>query len=226
VSPEDNGDNIFVTIAAGDSFDYQYVLPVDHPPGVFWYHPHHHGFAADQVFGGLYGAIIVEDSDPIPASRERVLVISDITLDPSGAVSAATAMEKMSGREGDLVWVNGQFAPSMAARPGERERWRVVNACVSRYVRLRLDGQQLTLLGIDSGRLETPQEITEAVLAPGNRADLLVTGTAGTSVLRARTSDRGTPGGMMRGGESSHAADVIALATLTVAGDMNDGRGA
>jgi FtsP/CotA-like multicopper oxidase with cupredoxin domain len=22
---------------------------------VYWYHPHHHGLAADQVFGGLYG---------------------------------------------------------------------------------------------------------------------------------------------------------------------------
>ncbi|TFD55819.1 multicopper oxidase family protein [Cryobacterium frigoriphilum] len=219
VSPENNGDNMFVTVAAGDSFDYQYELPANHPPGVYWYHPHHHGFVADQVFGGLYGAIIVEDPDPIPASRERVLVISDITLDSAGTIPAATAMEKMSGREGDLVLVNGQLTPSMTARPGERERWRIVNACVSRYLRLRLDGQQLSLLGIDSGRFEAAHDVDEVVLAPGNRADLLVTGTAGTSVLRAHTYDRGMSGGMMIGGGSSTAADDVALASFIVTGD-------
>ena len=219
VSPENNGDNMFVTVEAGDSFDYQYELPANHPPGVYWYHPHHHGFVSDQVFGGLYGAIIVEDPDPIPASRERVLVISDMTLDSTGTISAATAMEKMSGREGDLVLVNGQLTPSMTARPGERERWRIINACVSRYLRLRLDGQQLSLLGIDSGRFEAAHDVDEVVLAPGNRADLLVTGTAGTSVLRAHTYDRGTSGGMMMGVGGSAGADDIALATFHVAGD-------
>ncbi|WP_105036501.1 multicopper oxidase family protein [Cryobacterium aureum] len=219
VSPENNSDNMFVTVAAGDSFDYQYELPANHPPGVYWYHPHHHGFVADQVFGGLYGAIIVEDPDPIPASRERVLVISDITLDSAGTIPAATAMEKMSGREGDFVLVNGQVTPRMNARPGERERWRIVNACVSRYLRLRLDGQQMSLLGIDSGRFEAAHEVSEVVLAPGNRADLLVTATAGTSVLRAHTYDRGSSGGMMMGGGTSASADDVALATFIVTGD-------
>ena len=63
VSPEGNGDNAFVTVKPGASFDYDYQLPPDHPPGVYWYHPHHHGTVADQIFGGLYGAIIV--SDPV-----------------------------------------------------------------------------------------------------------------------------------------------------------------
>jgi len=218
VSPEDNSDNMFVTVEAGDSFDYQYELPADHPPGVYWYHPHLHGFVADQVFGGLYGAIIVEDPEPIPADRERLLVISDITLNSSGNIPAASPMDEMSGREGDLVLVNGQLAPDMTARPGERERWRIVNASVSRYLRLRLDGQQLTLLGIDSGRFETAQDIDEVVLAPGNRADLLVTSSAGTSTLRALSYDRGSAGGMMGGG-SFRSGDEVALATLTVAGD-------
>ncbi|WP_337459756.1 multicopper oxidase family protein [Salinibacterium sp. PAMC 21357] len=152
VSPENNSDNVFVTIAAGDSFDYQYELPANHPPGVYWYHPHHHGFVADQVFGGLYGAIIVDDPDPIPVDRERVLVISDITFDSAGNIPTATPMDTMSGREGELVLVNGQLTPRLDARPGQQERWRIINACVSRYLRLRLDGQQLTLIGIDSGR--------------------------------------------------------------------------
>ncbi|MFC5929472.1 multicopper oxidase family protein [Cryobacterium melibiosiphilum] len=220
VSPENNGDNMFVSVAAGDTFDYEYVLPANHPPGVYWYHPHAHGSVADQVFGGLYGAIIVEDPVPIAASRERVLVISDITFTGVGDIAAATAHEIMSGREGELVLVNGQLNPTLAARPGERERWRIVNACVSRYLRLRLDGQRMSLLAIDSGRFESAQEMEEIVLAPGNRADLLVTVSAGTAVLRSLAFDRGASGGMMGGG-SGTPVDVD-LATLTVAGKAGE----
>jgi FtsP/CotA-like multicopper oxidase with cupredoxin domain len=90
---------------------------------------------------------------------------------------------------------------------------------VSRYLRLRLDGQQMSLLGIDSGRFEVAHEVSEVVLAPGNRADLLVTGTAGTSALRAHTYDRGISGGMMMGGGSFTAAADIALAIFIVACD-------
>jgi len=218
VSPEGNSDNMFVSVPAGGSFDYQYTLPANHPPGVYWYHPHQHGFVTDQVFGGLFGAIIVEDDDPIPATRERVLVVSDVTINSAGSIPGTTSMDRMSGREGELLLVNGQLNPDMTARPGERERWRIVNACVSRYLRLRLDGQRMTLLGIDSGRFASARDVDEIVLAPGNRADLLVTGAAGTSALRALAYDRGTSGGMMGGGPGS-GADDIRVATLTVAGE-------
>ena len=65
VSPEGNGDNSFVTVEPGAIFEYEFRLGRDHPPGVFWYHPHHHGNVAEQIFGGLYGAIIVEDASPV-----------------------------------------------------------------------------------------------------------------------------------------------------------------
>jgi FtsP/CotA-like multicopper oxidase with cupredoxin domain len=222
VSPQGNGDNPFAMIEPGESFDYEYQLPADHPPGLYWYHPHHHGFVADQIFGGLYGAIIVEDPEPIDAARERVLVISDITLDGLGRIPAVSPMEQMLGREGQLVLVNGQVNPRLGARPAERERWRIVNACVSRYLRLRLDGQRMQLLGIDSGRFRAPETVDEIVLAPGNRADLLVTMVDGTAVLETLPYDRGGPGGMMGGGErprSGTPTGRVSLATLTVAGE-------
>ena len=219
VSPEGNGDNVFVVVAPGESFDYDYRLPDDHPPGVYWYHPHHHGTAADQVFGGLYGAIVVGDPEPLPVSRERVLVVSDLTLDGSGRVQSPSAMARMAGREGELILVNGQSRPVLTAKPGERERWRIVNACSARYLRLRLDGQQLQLLGIDSGRLDVPRDVEEVVLVPGNRADLLVTAGTGSGVLQSLPFDRGGMGGMM-GGDSTSSADrgAITLAALDVAG--------
>jgi FtsP/CotA-like multicopper oxidase with cupredoxin domain len=214
VSPQGNSDNPLVVIRPGETFDYEFQLPDSHPPGVYWYHPHHHGLTADQVFGGLYGAIIVEDSEPIETTRERILIISDVSFDPSGQIAQATQMDRMTGREGGTVMVNGQVNPGLAAKPGEQERWRVINACTSRFLRLRLDGQKLQLLGKDSGRFPIPEPVEEVLLAPGNRADLLVTASAGTSILRTLSVDRGSAGAMMGSISSSDAN----LATLTVAG--------
>jgi FtsP/CotA-like multicopper oxidase with cupredoxin domain len=227
VSPEGNGDNAFVTVKPAASFDYDYQLPPDHPPGVYWYHPHHHGTVADQIFGGLYGAIIVSDpvggSGPLPVTRERVLVISDITLNAAGTIRFPSAMARMRGREGDLVLVNGQARPILSAQAGERERWRIVNACTARYLRLRLQGQRLELLGLDSGRFAAPREVTEVVLASGNRADLLVTTAPGTSRLQATPYDRGDMMGMGSGGmrndpQARSNPGGILLATLDVTG--------
>jgi FtsP/CotA-like multicopper oxidase with cupredoxin domain len=202
VSPRDNGDNVFVEVAPGGSFDYEHRLPEDHPPGLFWYHPHHHGTVADQIYGGLYGAIVVEDSDPVEVAAERLLVVSDLTLDADGQVVWPSPMEQMRGREGELVLVNGQARPHVVAGSGERQRWRVLNACTSRFLSLRLDGHELHLLGMDGGRYAEPVRTEQVLLAPGNRADLLVTVGRGDGVLRAVPYDRGGMGmgmgGMMR----------------------------
>lgn len=216
VSPQGNSDNVFITVEPGESFDYDYQLPDDHPPGVYWYHPHHHGMVADQVFRGLYGAIIVEEPGRIPVTRERVLVVSDITLDGFGQVVQPPTVSRMMGREGDLVLVNGQVAPTTSARPGERERWRIVNACSARYLRLRLDGQDCELLGIDSGRFPVPQAVSEIVLATGNRADLLVTTRAGSATWETGNVDRGGMGMMSSPGDLF--GGVGPLATLRVEG--------
>ena len=222
VSPEDNGDNPFVSIEPGGSFDYEFVLPDDHPPGTYWYHPHRHGHVADQLAAGLYGAIVVEDPDPVPVARERVLVVSDLTLDDSGNLAEVSPPQRMMGREGETVLVNGQVRPRAGAAPGERELWRVVNACPSRYLRLTLDGQTLRLLGRDVGRLPEPVELTEVTLAPGNRVELLVDTREGASALTAAPVDRGSMDGMMGGampGDGPGTDEPIELLTLEVTGD-------
>ncbi|MGN6446449.1 multicopper oxidase family protein [Amnibacterium sp.] len=217
VAPGGNSDNVFISVEPGGDFQYEYRLPADHAPGTFWYHPHHHGSVADQVFAGLYGAIVVEDPVPVPAARERVLVISDITIGPDGHPAPASASERILGREGSSVLVNGQVTPHLTARPGERERWRIVNACAARVLRLRLDGQRLQLLAIDAGRSTGPTDVSEVVLSPGNRADLLVTAQSGTNSLWTLPVDRGGTGGMMGAGAQPNQ-QTVHLATLTVDG--------
>ena len=216
VSPEGYGDNVFRRIDAGGTAEYRYEIPLDHPPGVFWYHPHHHGMAARQVFAGLYGAIIVDDAAQIAATVERVLIVSDITFDASGTIPGASQMDRMRGREGSTMLLNGQVNPIMTAHPEERERWRIVNACTSRYLDLRLDGQALQLLGNDSGRFGSPHAVDSLLLMPGNRADVLVTMAEGTSLLQAWPVDRGLSAAMMGG--NTQSSSTVTLATLRVAG--------
>ncbi|MHA7299547.1 multicopper oxidase family protein [Pseudarthrobacter sp. MDT3-1] len=221
VSPQGNSDNPFVSIDPGGSFDYEFTLPEDHPPGTYWYHPHRHGHAADQVAAGLYGAIVVEDPDPVPVTRERVLVVSDLSLDAAGNLAEADQLQQMMGREGEIVLVNGQLRPQLRAAPGERERWRIINACPSRYLRLALDGQQVRLLSRDLGRLPIPEDVTEVVLAPGNRVELLVETRDGSSTLTAAALDRGSMNAMIGGamrGDNESGDGPVELLTLAVSG--------
>jgi FtsP/CotA-like multicopper oxidase with cupredoxin domain len=75
------------------------------------------------------------------------------------------------------------------------------------------------LLGKDSGRFTVPVPTEQVLLAPGNRADLLVTIGPGEGVLRAIPYDRGGMGmGGMMGGAPSGDAGPVRLAELRVAG--------
>ena len=181
VSPHGNGDNPFVTIAPGNGFDYAIRIPPDHPAGTYWYHPHHHGTVADQVFAGLVGALLVEDSTELPVSGDLVLLVTDTTLDGSGNIAAPTAMAAMMGREGELVLVNGQHQPVITAEPGTMQRWRIINGCTSRVLVLRLDDHRLTQVALDGVFLPAPVDRDRVVLAPGNRADLIVAPPAAAS---------------------------------------------
>jgi len=40
---------------------YSYVIPRDHPSGMYWFHPHPHGLSEGQVWNGLSGLISIGD---------------------------------------------------------------------------------------------------------------------------------------------------------------------
>ena len=220
VSPEGNSDNPFLRVDPGTSFDYLYRIPEDHPAGTFWYHPHHHGMVADQIFGGLAGARLVAPAgaDPdLAVVEDRVLLVTDTTLDGDGGLVEVSAMDRAMGRQGELVLVNGQHQPVIPAVPGGTQRWRVVNGCVSRVLSIRLDGHQLVRVAQDGTFLPAPVDADRVMLAPGNRADVIVrpTGT-GRYPLIADAVDRGGMGAMMGGAAAS--SGPVTLATMVTAG--------
>jgi len=79
VSPAGNSDNVYVGIKPPineneqPSFQYEFVIPDDHPPGTFWYHPHYHESTAMQVGSGMAGALIVEGIESKEDNLDKVL---------------------------------------------------------------------------------------------------------------------------------------------------------
>jgi suppressor of ftsI len=73
-----------VAIEPGGQLDYSFQIPADHPPGLYWYHPHHHGSTAVQATSGMAGPVIVYGNiDQVPeikAARDIPLVVQDLGL--------------------------------------------------------------------------------------------------------------------------------------------------
>ena len=226
VSPEGNSDNIYVMVDDGKSFTYEYQIPPNHPSGTFWYHPHHHGNVAPQVFGGLAGALIVEDTiDDLPelrAAEQHVLLLSDPRVGTSKSVLDATTADKQAGREGDVILVNGQLQPTITAAVGSVQYWRIVNSSSSRYYRLSVDAPAMYLIGTDQGLLSSPTRVAEVTLTPGQRAEVLVPlSTTGLVTLSTTEVERGKNmsmgmGGMGMGGSDSGKSIGPTTPLLTV----------
>ncbi len=190
----------FHPIAAGESFTYRFRLH-EGTAGTYWYHPHPHHRTAWQVGMGLYGGIIVRDpNNPLPNTLEdKLLILSDNRFDENGELDFAKAntrqkqVDDMNGREGDVLFVNDEIMPELSIRSGEVQRWRIVNASGARTFRLGIEGHKFTHVGSDGGLFEHPEVIDEIVLANGERAEVLVHGTAdpGSKVtLQALPYDR------------------------------------
>jgi FtsP/CotA-like multicopper oxidase with cupredoxin domain len=160
-------------VQPGGGFDYDFVVP---DASTFWYHPHVN--SAAQVGDGLYGPFIVDDpAEPQGLGDEVVLVLSDLALNADGSLTAADAggdLGTLFGREGSILLVNGQIMPTLKARPGLRQRWRIINAAKARYFQLSFPGHSFLRIGGDGGLMTAPVQVDQPVLAPAERADLLV----------------------------------------------------
>jgi len=179
-------------VGTGKEYDYIFTIPRG-SAGTYWYHPHPDVRTGYQMAMGLFGAIIVRDAhDPLPASLpEKLLVLSDNRFKPDGSPdiadpnSAQGEIDQENGREGNVLFVNGQVAPVIRIRSGETQRWRIVNVSAARIYRLAIPGQTLLHVGDDGGLFERPREDTSILLANSERVELLI---RGSRPPRTRTS--------------------------------------
>jgi suppressor of ftsI len=192
VSPAGNSDNIFLIVGPGQTQDFEFRIPANHPPGLFWYHPHAHHFSNEQVKNGMSGALIIEGLlDPFPALRgvkERVLLLKDIQLEDGHVADRSIGV-------GTTRTVNGLVDPTLTVRPGETELWRIGNIGANLYYRLRLDGHRFYQVARDGNRLARIVPTDELFIPPGGRIEVLVQGgEPGVRALRALAMNTGPAG--------------------------------
>jgi FtsP/CotA-like multicopper oxidase with cupredoxin domain len=171
VSPSGNSDNVLTFFEPNEQVDLAFEIPRDgtsglYIPGFYWYHPHLHGTTAEQVNGGMVGALIVEGAmDELPELKgltERLFILRGVELP-----------------DADLtVFVNNQVQPTVSIAPGEIQRWRILNASVGTFMNLALDGHVLHQIAKDGNPLREVRSRDEIVLAPGERTEVLVQGAA------------------------------------------------
>lgn len=130
---------------------------------------------AEQYWGGAVGALVTEDpTDALAGYETHIMILKDISLSAGRPEPHTMMMDYMHGKEGSIVTVNGLVNPVLQARPGQVQRWRVLNASNARFYKLSLQGHDIHLIGTDGGLLDHPYAMPYLLLSPGERADLLV----------------------------------------------------
>ena len=249
VPPTCHADEVLKTsIAAGaPPFEYRFRIPAHEPPGLYWYHPHIHGFTTAQVLGGASGALIIEGIEranpALAGMAQRVLVIRDQNLlhpDAPPSTAEPVVSKMLIDRDGDAANNGSGFGkpakdlsinyipvpypdyPPAASmmRPGERQLWRVVNACGITYLNLAVifqhSAQKLGIVAIDGVPLNTNGNADNAVewrdhigLPPGARVEFIVAAPPEglPALLVTRTVDTG------QGGENDPNRALAAIVT-------------
>lgn len=161
-------------VQPGSSFDYDFVAP---DAGTYWYHAHNQ--STEQVARGLYGPLIIEESEAADIDREEVLVLDDWQVNPETAQLesdfAAPHSLSHAGRLGNYITTNGIYNLSLETRQSERIRLRIINASNARIFPLQLEGLDGWAIALDGMPLVVPQRVTAPlVLGPAQRIDLIV----------------------------------------------------
>jgi FtsP/CotA-like multicopper oxidase with cupredoxin domain len=196
--PADMDGHPEATVNPGGSFNYQFTI--NQRAGLYWYHPHPDGATASQVFYGLAGLFIINDTEEsvlnLPSGiYELPLVIQDKRLTSTGIRYNPSMAEVMSGYMGETIIVNGEAYPYQEVST-RFYRLRILNGSNARIYNLALSNNaDLIIIGNDGGLLQNPAIVKNILLAPGERLDVLVNFsglTVGTDVyLESRMFDNG-----------------------------------
>ena len=178
IPPKCHQDDVLTTLIqpGKPAFKFNIQIPANEPPGLYWYHPHVHGFTEFQVNGGAAGALIVSGMDKlhpeVAGLKERVFVIRQQYLVP---------------------WVPGPYqltinyqlanspsfpSPIIKMKPNEKQFWRVANATIQDFMPLQVwfNGrpQKLEVIALDGYPLPKSRMQDTILLPPAGRAEFIV----------------------------------------------------
>ena len=161
-------------IEPGVVFEYRFVVP---DSGTFWYHSHTNETV--QMERGMYGALIVDEQTDIQVDNERIFMIDDMKLNAKNEFTKPSwflprMLERHDGRQGNTLLLNGKENGVVRMNAGQTERWRFINSASARYFVLHLGGKSFDVIATDGGLLEKAISVTELLITPGERMDILV----------------------------------------------------
>jgi spore coat protein A len=157
--------------------------PNQQDAAMLWYHDHALGINRLNVFAGLLGVFFIrddfEDSLNLPGGKYEIpLVFYDRIYDLESQLNYPVSGDPNSPWLpevfGDALLVNGKLFPYLDVEP-RKYRFRVLNGANGRFFHLSLSNRQtFHQIGSDQGLLSAPVELKRAILAPAERADLIL----------------------------------------------------
>lgn len=153
-----------------------------------WYHDHAIGITRLNIYAGLAGFYLIRDiheqSLNLPGGHFEIpLLIQDRSFHEDGRLNyPEQPRDNQSGIFpsivpsffGDTIVVNGKIWPYLEVEP-RKYRFRLLNGANSRFFQLKMDtGQLFYQIGTDSGFLERPVGVKSLLLAPAERADVII----------------------------------------------------
>ncbi len=182
VSPLGNSDNVLLNIEPTKSRRFQIQIPPDHPQGLYWYHPHDHGFVGDQISQGLSGLLVVGRAD---GGAPELNGLTQQLIELKNALIVNGQMTRQDDGKNDpdaqIYTVNGQLNPLLTMRPGEQQVFNVANIGNEAYYDLKLvdqNGQEQPLYQVAEDGNPFTQVVPNAdlLLPSGQRWSLLIQG--------------------------------------------------
>ena len=186
----------------GEQLDL-YTYPNEQPAATLWYHDHALGITRLNVYMGLAGFYLLrddaEDALDLPRGEFEVpLAIQDRTFWSDGRLYYPDHWHEHF--HGDKALVNGKVWPYLEVKRG-KYRFRMLNGSNARTWRLSLsDGATFWQIASDAGLMPAPVALTELVISPGERADVVIDFagySAGTTIVLGNDAPApfpGTPG--------------------------------
>jgi len=221
VPPTCHSDNVINTLIQPNTpgFQFNFQIPADEPPGLYWYHPHIHGFTEFQVNGGAAGAIVVEGMEKfrpeVTGLTERVFTIRQQYLVPwiPGPYQLSINFQ--------VADFPNEPNPVIEMKPGEKQFWRIANATIQDFLQLQFlvngTAQPVELIALDGYPLAKTRNETSILVPPASRAEFIVQAPASGQTGSFMTQTYST-------GPTGNPDLEQTLATIKLTGDGNSGQ--